>query len=151
MLHDGPDLQKILEGIRDHLSKALVTWDEQQDQPGDSGSQLAETINGLSDRMPLSFFTGTELSLIMVYQAGVEYRDHLYDDEEVLCELAIYPPVANAVPDALHVGPGEVLVFQTSAESRARRVVVQRGDDLLIPQQVQGVLEGGASCHIQRT
>ncbi len=35
-----------------------------------------------------------------VFNADFEFRDELYDDEEVLCELAIEPPMVNAVPDA---------------------------------------------------
>ena len=85
--------------------------------------------------MPLGLLGSTEM-LTSVYNAEFDFRDELYDDEEVLCELAIYPPMCNTVPDAPHVAENEVLVFQTSAKSATRRIVVQRDDDILTPEQV---------------
>ena len=89
----------------------------------------------LDDRMPLGLLGSTEL-LTSVYLAGVDFRNELYDDEQVLCELAIYPPMCNTVPDAPYVAEDQVPVFQTSAKSATRRIVVQRDDDLLAPDQV---------------
>ena len=53
-----------------------------------------------------------------------------------LCELATYPPMCNTLPDAPYVAEDKALVFQTSAKSATRRIVVQRDDDLLAPEQV---------------
>ena len=44
--------------------------------------------------------------------------------------------MCNTVPDAPYVAEDEALGFQTSAKSAARRIVVQRDDDLLTPGQV---------------
>ena len=55
--------------------------------------------NELDDRMTLRLLGSTEL-LTSVYSAAFDYREELYADEEVLCELAIYPPMCNTVPDA---------------------------------------------------
>ena len=90
----------------------------------------------LDDRMPLGLLSSTEL-LTSVCNTQFDYREELYDDEQVLCELAIYPPMCKTVPDAPFVAEDEVLVFQTSAKSATRRVVVQRDDDLLTPEQVK--------------
>ena len=86
--------------------------------------------------MPLSLLGSTEL-LTSVYNTEFEFRDELYEDEEVLCELAICPPMCNTVPDSPDVASDEVLVFQTTAKSSTRRVVVKRDDDVLTPDQVQ--------------
>ena len=85
--------------------------------------------------MPLGLLSNIEM-LTTVYNAQFAYREELYDDEQVLCELAIYPPICKTVPDAPFVVEDEVLVFQTSAKSATRRIVVQRDDDLLTPGQV---------------
>ena len=45
--------------------------------------------------------------------------------------------MCRTVPDAPFVEKDEVLVFQTSAKSATRRVVVQRDDDFLTPDQVK--------------
>ena len=44
---------------------------------------------------------------------------------------------SNTVPDAPPVASDEILVFQTSAKSATRRVVVQRDDDILTAEQVK--------------
>ena len=69
--------------------------------------------------------------------ADFEYRDELCDDEEVLCELGIYPPMTNTVEDSPPVGIGEMLVYTVSAKTGTRRKAVQRDDDLLTSQQLQ--------------
>ena len=45
--------------------------------------------------------------------------------------------MCNTVPDALQVAENEIFVFQTSVGSATRRIVVQRDDDLLTPDQVK--------------
>ena len=149
-LHDDPDLQAVLAETRCQLDAVLDTSECPSAETGEE--------NELDDRMPLGLLYCPEL-LAPVYstscsnskdfdpdvadeimrRAGVcdyEVRDDLFDDEEVLCELAIYPPMLVTVPDAPDVGEDEMLVFQTSAKSATRRVVVQRDDDLLTPEQV---------------
>ena len=100
--------------------------------PGESLEAEAGDRNELDDRMPLGLFGNTEV-LTSIYNAQFDFREELYDDEQVLCELAIYPPMCNTVPDAPHVAEDEVLIFQISAKSATRRIVVQRDDDLLTP------------------
>ena len=86
--------------------------------------------------MPLGLLSSHEV-LTSYFNAGFDYRDELYDGEEVLCELAVYPPMCNTVPDAPQVAENEILVVQSSAGSATRRIVVQRDDDLLTPDQVK--------------
>ena len=100
--------------------------------PGEGREAEAGDRNELDDRMPLGLFGNTEV-LTSVYEAQFDFREELYDDEQVLCELAIYPPMCNTVPDAPDVAEDEALVFHTSAKSATRRIVVQRDDDLLAP------------------
>ena len=45
--------------------------------------------------------------------------------------------MVNTVPGARFVASDEMLVFETTAKSSTRRVVVKRDDDLLTPHQVQ--------------
>ena len=104
----------------------------------DSECLSAEAVSReseLDDRMPLGLLSNTEM-LTTVYNTQFDYREELYDDEQVLCEHTIHPPMCKTVPDAPFVAEDEVLVFQTSAKSATRRVVVQRDDDLLTPEQV---------------
>ena len=103
--------------------------------PGGSLAAEAGDRNELDDRMPLGLFGNTEV-LTSFYNAQFDFREELYDDEQVLCELAISPPMCNTVPDAPNVAEDEVLVLQTSAKSASRRIVVHRDDDLLTPEQV---------------
>ena len=130
LLHDDPDLQAVLSQSRFELDCVL---DACSSSVGESQSAEANELNG---RMPFGLLSSPEL-LTSFFNAGFDYRDVLYDDEEVLCELAVYPPMCNTVPDAPHVVEDESLVFKTSVGSATRRVVVQRDDDLLTPDQVK--------------
>jgi len=110
LLHDDPDLQEVLSQTKDHLDTIL---EEATDE-----SPSAEIKNELQDRLPLTLLTNVDPFLDMastMLGPDTEYREDLYDDEEVLCEIAIYPPMTNAVPGAPMVVPDEMLVFQTSA------------------------------------
>ena len=129
LLHEDPDLQSILSETRCQLDCVL-------DDGGCTLAEAAQDEDELDDRLPLSYLSNHEMPT-HVYNAQFDYREELYDDEQVLCELAIYPPMCKTVPDAPFVEKDEVLVFQTSAKSATRRVVVQRDDDLLIPDQVK--------------
>ncbi len=93
---------------------------------GECPDAEASMKNELDDRMPLGLLGSTEILTSYFSAGGFHFRDKLYDDEEVLCELAIYPPMCNTVPDAPYVAEDEMLVFQTSAKSATRRIVVQR-------------------------
>ena len=132
LLHDDPDLRTVLAETRCELDCVLDTCPV-ADGEGSPANTTAK--DEFDDRMPLGLLGSTEL-LTSICLAGFDFRDELYDDEEVLCELAIYPPMHNTVPDAPPVGENEILVFQTSAKSATRRIVVQRDDDLLTPTQV---------------
>ena len=59
------------------------------------------------------------------------------DEESITAELATYPPMTNTVPDAPPVGPDQMLVYKTSKQSGSRRLVTQRDDDLLTPEEVR--------------
>ena len=129
LLHDDPDLQAVLAQTRCQLNCVL---NDSECSP----AEAAPSEHELDDRMPLGLLSSTEM-LTTVYNAQYDYREELYDDEQVLCELAIYPPMCKTVPDAPFVAEDEVLVFQTSAKSATRRVVAQRDDDLLTLEQVK--------------
>ena len=58
-------------------------------------------------------------------------------EESSTVELAIYPPMTHTVPDAPYVGPDQMLVYKTSKQSGTRRLVTQRDDDLLTPEEVR--------------
>ena len=74
--------------------------------PGGSREAEAGDRNELDDRMPLGLLGNTEV-LTSVCNAQFDFREELYDDEQVLCELAIYPPMCNTVPDAPYVADDE--------------------------------------------
>ena len=45
--------------------------------------------------------------------------------------------MANTVPDAPPVGPDQLLIYKTSKQSGTRRMVTQRDDDLLTPEETR--------------
>ena len=109
LLHDDPDLQAVLPETRCQLDCVLATCPHvdggslgAEGVPGGSFGAEAGDRNELDDRMSLGLFGSTEV-LTSVYNAQFDFREELYDDEQVLCELAIYPPMCNTVPDAPHV------------------------------------------------
>ena len=91
LLHDDPDLQAILSETRFELDCVL---DACSSSVGESQSAETNVESELDDRMPLDLLSSTEL-LTSYFNAEFDVREDLYEDEEVVCELAIYPPMCN--------------------------------------------------------
>ena len=96
LLHDDPDLQTVLSQTRFELDCVLDAC------PSSVGGSQSAEANELNDRMPLGLLGSHEL-LTSYFNAGFDYRDELYDDEEVLCELAVYPPMCNIKLYLMHL------------------------------------------------
>ncbi len=58
------------------------------------------------------------------------------DEGSTFVELALYIPMTNTVPEAPPTGPDQMLVYKTTSTD-TRRMVTQRDDDLLTPEETR--------------
>jgi hypothetical protein len=56
--------------------------------------------------------------------------------DDFVCEVLVYPPMANTVSTERSLASDEVLVLKVSTNT-VRQKIVKRDDDLLTPEQVR--------------
>ena len=122
LVHDDPEWQAVLNSLRDDWTSVLEEAPPAEDQ---------EPM--VPARLPLEYLQQSYLDMEVRPPEKLEPMD----EESSTAELAIYPPMTNTVPDAPYVGPNEMLVYKTSKQSGTRRLITQRDDDLLTPEEVR--------------
>ena len=120
--HEDPVWQSFLASVQEDWTSALEEVNLAESQEYECAA-----------RLPLEYLQQTYLDM----EVRPPFTMEPLDEGDYTVELAIYPPMTNTIPDAPYVGPDQMLVYKTSKQSGTRRLVMQRDDDLLTPEETR--------------